>query len=379
MSSSPLRDLSIADLRRRTSIKWRMHAPDVLPMFVAEMDAHPVPAVVEAVSRAMRDGDTGYPCGDAYPVAFADFAADRWGWTPEPSRAVGVADVMTGLREVVELLTAPGDAVVVNPPVYGPFFAVAERTDRRLVEAPLTPEGRLDLEVLDAAYARATSDGRAAVHLLCSPQNPTSVVHSADELAAVAALAHRRSVHVVVDEIHGPVAEGFVPYLAVPGGERGIVASSASKAFNLAGLKAGLLLPGAEADVSGLHPTVEHGLSHLGVVAHVAALEHGRDWLDGVRADLAENRVQLARLLDERLPRVDWNRESGTYLAWLDLRQHALPGEAAAHLLEHGRVALSPGTEFGAGFAGFARINLATSPELLDEGVARIAAALASA
>jgi len=371
----PLRDLAEADLRRRTSLKWTLHPGDVLPMFVAEMDAHPVPAVVEAVGRAVRDGDTGYPFGSAYAEAYARFTAERWGLVVDPACTAAVADVMTGMREAVRLLSAPGDPVIVNPPVYGPFYDTVARTGRELVTVPLTAAGRLDLEALAVAYESVAGRG---VHLLCSPHNPTSVVHTADELTRLAALAAKHGVRLVVDEIHAPLADDFVPFLSVPGSESAVVSTSASKAFNLAGFKAGLLIFGTDAaqrDLPRLPAMVGHGCSHLGVIAHAAALDHGGDWLAGVRADLAENRVLLADLLTH-VPDLRWNGEAGTYLAWLDGRSLGWAGEIANRLLDRSRVALSPGSEFGQGFEGFARLNLATTPEVLSAGVERIARAV---
>jgi len=373
----PLRGLPIEDLRRRTSLKWTLYPDDVLPMFVAEMDAHPVPAVVEAVERAMRDGDTGYPHGPAYAEAFARFASDRWGWRPDPARMVGVADVMTGMREAVRLVSQPGDPVIVNPPIYAPFYDTVARTGRELVEVPLTEAGRLDLHALADAFDQVAGRG---TYLLRNPHNPTSVIHTDDELADVARLSTEHRVRVVTDEIHAPLADGFVPYLSVPGSERAVVSTSASKAFNLAGFKAGLLVfgEGAAADLQQLPPTLGHGLSHLGVIAHAAALNDGRQWLDGLLADLAENRAQFGRLLQEQAPDLIWNGDVGTYLAWIDARGLGWDEDVADRLLRDGRVGVNPGSEFGAAFGQYVRVNLATTPELIAEGVRRIAESVRS-
>lgn len=369
----PLRDLPLDQLRRRTSIKWAEHDPDVLPLWVAEMDAHPIPAVVEAVDRAMRSGDTGYPAGPLdYAEAFAGFAADEWGWQPDPGRAAMVADVMTGVSEAIALVTASGGSVVVNPPVYPPFFGFVEHAGRRVVEAPLGADQRLDLDAVEHAY-RTTRDGRPVAHLLSNPHNPTSVVHTRDELTALAALATEFGVTVVVDEIHAPlVNDGYVPYLSVPGSEEAIVVTSASKAFNLAGFKAALMFGGTAADLVRLPEVVSHGPSHLGMIAHAAALREGRAWLGGLRVDLAENREQLAAGL-EKLPGAAWNGDSGTYLAWLDLRALDLGDDPAAAVLERARVALNSGLPFGPGGAGHARLNYATTPEVLAEALERMA------
>lgn len=379
MSLHPLRGLTLEQLQRRTSVKWRAYPPDVLPAFVAEMDAHPVPAVVEAVSRAMRDGDTGYPAGSSYAEQFGAFSEQRWGWRWDPARAVPIIDVVTGLSLAIEAVTDRGDTVVLSSPVYGPFFMVIQRTGRTLVDAPLTTDGRLDLAALEAAFAAGTRDGRRAAYLLCNPHNPTSVVHTAGELAALADLADRYGVRVVSDEIHAPlVAEGFTPYLDVLGTEQALTVTSASKAFNLAGLKAALVVAGthalpALADISHMVGALP---SHLGVIAHTAALRDGGDWLDGVQEDLAENRLLLRELLNRELPQVGWGGGAGTYLAWLDCRDLGLGDDPGEHFLTAGRVALARGPDFGPTGAGFARLNLATTPELLTEAVTRIRSCL---
>ncbi len=367
----PLRDIDVGRLRERTSVKWAGIGPDVLPLWVAEMDAHPIPAVVEAVGSALRSGNTGYPASpDAYAHAFASFAADEWGWHVDTSRVAMVADVMTGVAEAIALVTRPGGTVIVNPPVYPPFFGYTEHTGRRPFEAPLGPDGRLDLDAIEHAY-RAAPREHGVVHLLCSPHNPTSVVHTRDELAGVAALARQHGVTVVVDEIHAPlVAEGFVPYLSVDGTDDAIVATSAAKGFNLAAFKAGLLIAGPDAPLEDLHEMVSHGPGHLGMIAHAAALDDGRDWLRDLRVDLAENRRQLADGIAS-IDGISWNEQPGTYLAWL--RFDDLGDDPAAVLLDRAGLMANSGLPFGAGGRGHARLNYATSSEILGDALDRLA------
>ncbi|WP_433854668.1 MalY/PatB family protein [Streptomyces kronopolitis] len=380
--ANPLRRLTLDELRLRTSMKWRTYPDDVLPLWVAEMDVPLAPPVVRAVGEAMARGDTGYPAGTAYAQALAGFARARWGWDGvDVARTAIVPDVMLGVVEMLGLVTGPGDPVVVNCPVYAPFYQFVTHMDRRVVEAPLGEDLRIDLDVLEEAFRHALADGGRAAYLLCSPHNPTGTVHSAGELSAVAALADRYGVRVVADEIHAPVVAldaAFVPYLSVPGAERGLSLMSASKAWNLAGLKAALALagPAAADDLARLPEEVSHGPSHVGILAHTAALREGGDWLDAVRGGLDDNRRLLASLLAERLPGVRYRPAEGTYLAWLDCRALGLGDDPAAVFLERGRVALSPGPHFGTGGAGHVRLNLATSPDLLTEAVRRMASAL---
>ncbi|GJF25944.1 MULTISPECIES: aminotransferase class I/II-fold pyridoxal phosphate-dependent enzyme [Streptomyces] len=378
----PLRALTLDRLRRRTSMKWRTHPADVLPLWVAEMDVPLARPVVRAVTDAMELGDTGYPAGTAYAEALAAFAGKRWGWDDlAVERTAIVPDVMLGVVEMLKLVTGPGDPVIVNPPVYPPFYQFVTHLDRRVVEAPLGADLRLDPQVLEDAFRRAVAGGGRAAYLLCSPHNPTGTVHTAEELASVAALAERYGVRVVADEIHAPVvAEGvrFVPYLSVPGAERGLSLMSASKGWNLPGLKAALALagPGAAGDLARMPEEVGHGPSHVGVIAHTAALRDGTAWLDAVLAGLDANRRLLTDLLAAHLPGVVHHPGEATYLAWLDCRALGLGDDPAQAFLHRGRVALSPGPDFGTGGAGHVRLNLATSPEVITEAVRRMASAL---
>lgn len=393
-AANPLETLTLADLRRRTSAKWRAFPADVVPMWIAEMDVELAGPVVRALTDAATTGDTGYSAGHAYPEALAAFAAQRWGWDDlAVSRTALVADVMVGVVEALDLLTGPGGTVVVTSPVYPPFFAFPAHHGRRVLEAPLGPEGRLDLDALAEAFTRARAGGGRAALLLCNPHNPTGTVHTRDELAAVAGLAHEHGVRVVADEIHAPLVLAgatFTPYLSVD--EAGLALHSASKAWNLAGAKAAVLVagPGAAADLARLPEVVAHGPSHLGVLSHTAAFAEGGPWLDALLAGLDAQRALLGRLLAEHLPGVGYRPPAATFLAWLDCRPVGLaaedeggPGDVtsrsgpAAWFTRHARVALSSGAAFGSGGPGHARLNYATPAAVLTDAVTAMGAALA--
>jgi cysteine-S-conjugate beta-lyase len=352
--------------------------------------------VADVLRRAVDLGDTGYSHGTAYAEALGEFAADRWGWPGfRVDHTTVVPDVMMGIVEVLRLVTGPGDAVVVCPPVYPPFYAFVSHADRRVIEAPLGPDLRLDLAALDEAFRRARALGSRPAFLLCNPHNPTGVVHRRDELEAVAGLADRHGVRVVSDEIHAPLAlpgARFTPYLTVAGAEDAFALTSASKAWNLAGLKAALAVAGprAAADLRRMPEEVSHGPSHLGVLAHTAAFRAGGPWLDLLLDGLDANRTLLETLLAKHLPAVTHRRPEGTYLAWLDCTALGIPTEAPAgepgvasdlagparFFLDRARVALSSGHVFGTGGAGFVRLNFATSPTILTEAVTRMGRAV---
>jgi cystathionine beta-lyase len=392
---NPLEELTLRQLRLRTSMKWRKNADDVLPLWVAEMDVQLPPSVAEALRRAIDIGDTGYPCGTAFAEAVSEFASRRWQWQDlQVARTAIVPDVMLGAVEMLRLVTDRGDAVVVNPPVYAPFYAFVSHDGRRVVEAPLGGDGRIDLGALEEAFVRASASGGRVAYLLCNPHNPTGTVHTFDELRAVAELARRFGVRVVSDEIHAPVilpGARFVPYLTVPGAENGLALISASKAWNLSGLKAALAIAGPEAaaDLRRMPEEVSHGPSHLGVIAHAEAFRSGGEWLDALLSGLDENRTLLGDLVAEHLPGVRYQWPQGTYLAWLDCRELGFDEEAAGGLAvvadvagparwfrDHARVALSSGHVFGTGGAGHVRLNFATSKAILTEAISRMGRAL---
>ncbi|MCK0117302.1 aminotransferase class I/II-fold pyridoxal phosphate-dependent enzyme [Isoptericola sp. S6320L] len=396
MIENPLDQLSLADLRRRTSVKWRAYPEDVLPLFVAEMDVPQAPFLVTAVQRALELGDTGYDHGTGYAAALAPFAARRWGWTPDVGTSRTLPDVMVAVVEVLRVLTGPGDAVVVTPPVYQPFYAYTRNEGRQVVEAPLDAAGRLDLGTLEAAFKVATGisghgrgpgSGRRAVLLLCSPHNPTGTVHTRAELEAVLALADRYGVRVVADEIHAPftfadLADGaipFTPLLSVAGSEGAIAVHSASKAFNLAGLRAATAVggPGAAGDLRRMPEIAGHAVNHLAVIAHAAAYTEGDEWLDALRAGIVRNRELVTGLLAEHAPAVRVHPADGTYLMWLDVRGAVPEGaDPHHHVLRTARLALGDGRQFGTGGEGRLRLNLAASAETLTEAVSRLTKAL---
>jgi cysteine-S-conjugate beta-lyase len=376
----PVDDLAL--LRRRRSAKWRSHASDVLPLPVAEMDFPLAPAVRDVLAEAVQRSDTGYAAGaDGLAQALAGFAADRWGWQVDTGSVVPATDVGVACVEMLRVICRPGDSVVINPPVYPPFFHWVEESGTKLVEAPLRQDAsggwRLDLDALADAFAT-----RPAAYVLCNPHNPVGRVHTAEELAEVARLAHEHGVRVISDEIHAPLVlagASFTPFLTVPGAaEVGVSLESASKAWNLAGLKCAAIVsasPAMHALVRQRPVDARWRVGHFGLLASVAAFADGREWLDALLATLAANRDLLSRLLEERLPKLRWCPPEATYLGWLDCRAYGHGDEPYELFLSRGRVALEAGPRFGAPGGGWVRLNFGTSGEILDEAVARMAAA----
>jgi len=369
-------------LRTRTSEKWRHYPADVLPRPVAEMDYPLAEPIKAALHAAVDRSDTGYSAG-SLPVAeaFKGFAATRLGWDVDPARVTCTADVSMGIVEMLRQVTEPGDGVVITPPIYPPFFDLVTEASGRVVEVPMLggiDDGwALDLDGIDAAFA---AGARAMV--LCNPHNPIGLVPDAAQLAALAEIAARHDVTIVSDEVHGPLVQpgvDYTPFLTVSDAarEHGVTVTAATKAFNIAGLKAALIVTASDRGDrarTALPYEVEWRMSQFGSIASVAAFRHGGPWLDGVLASLDDNRRLLAELLADELPGVRYRMPDATYLAWLDLSVLGWGDDPAAYALEHAKVALGVGPMFGATVGrGHARLNFACTPEVLGEAVTRLA------
>ncbi len=367
-------------LERRRSAKWSGQPDGVVSMTVAEMDFPLAAPVAAAVRAAVDRDDLGYAPAETAPLAeaLAGFAARRLGWRVDPEQVLPVPDVIVGFVELCRALLRPGDAIALATPAYPPFFSELPAAGLRIAELPLDPGGDLDLDALEAALR-----GGARALILVNPQNPTGRVAPRATLERVAELCAEREAWVIADEIHAPLVlpgATHTPWLEVSDAARefGFSLISASKAFNLAGLKAAQLVT-ASARAREAAATLPHHAFHagmLGVLAAEAAFAEGDEWLDAVLARLAANRERLGAALAAELPGVRWTPPEGTYLGWLDCRGLGLGEDPATHFLAAARVALSPGPAYGAAGAGFARLNFATGPELLDEAVRRIVASL---
>jgi cystathionine beta-lyase len=372
--------ISLTDLRQRQSAKYQAYDPDVIPAWVAEMDFPLAPPIARALHDAIDRSDTGYRSGKGMAEALIDFAARRWNWTIESDQIVVVPDVLAGLVQTLEWLTEPGSSVVLNTPIYPPFFsAVKHVAHRGIVDVPLnrSSEGAYswDLVAMEEAFARP----EVSAFLLCSPHNPTGSVPSRDVLETIQALAVEHDVLVISDEIHGPLTlpgATHVPYLSVAAGDaQAVTLTAASKAWNLPGLKCAQIVgSGRTGPVLQRRVPLEviYGTGHLGIIAGVAAYRDGGPWLDEVVGILDGNRRLVAKLLTEFLPLAGYVPPDASYLAWIDFREYDAGDDPSARFLEEARVALSPGPTFGAQGVGFARLNFATSPAILREIVGRL-------
>ena len=380
VSVVPLQALPIEQLRQRSSTKWRKYGDDVLPFFVAETDFPPAPAITAVLARAVALGDTGYtPPDPGVASAYAAFAQRRFGWKVEPARIRTTCDVMMGIVEILRHTIAPGDRVVVTTPVYPPFFDCIPEAGGVVERVPLVDLGtgwQLDLVAIEGALA-----GGARAVLLCNPHNPTGTVHSREILAALADLAARFGAVVISDEIHAPLTHAgvsFTPFLdASPVAARiGYAVVSASKAFNLAGLKCALMVTADDvttAVVRSLPDEVEWRTGLFGALAAVAAFSPDSDpWLDSQLAALDHNRVLLADLLSEHVPAARYRIPDAGFLAWVDLSELGWGDNPAVKIRREANVAFHLGPFFGEEGKGHVRINFGCSPDLLVEAVRRV-------
>ena len=375
----PVPDL--ATLHTRRSEKWSGHEPDVLESTVAEMDFPLAPDITAALHEAIDRHDLGYtpPAANQLPAAFAAFARRQLGWTVDQDQIRLVPDVMAGLVELCTALVAPGEQVAFCTPAYPPFFAELPQARVKLVTLPLGTAGVIDLEKLEAALAAGI---RALV--LTNPHNPTGRVASRAELERTAELCASYDCWVFADEIHAPLVltgTTHTPWLEVSDAarERSIALTSASKAFNVAGLKAALMITASDRARDALRrvPPLTDRVGILGVIAAEAAFTHGDRWLHAVRGQLTRNRELLGDLLRAEVPKINWRPPEASYLAWLDCRALDLGDNPAEVFLARGRVALSRGLDYGPEGAGFVRLNFGTSPEHVSDAVRRIARAIA--
>jgi cystathionine beta-lyase len=380
VSATPIDALPIDQLRQRSSTKWRKYAHDVLPLFVAETDFALAPAITAALTRAVELGDTGYtPPEPGVAAAYAAFAKRRFDWEVDPAKVRWTGDVMMGVVELLRAVSDPGDRVIVTPPVYPPFFDTIVEAGAEIERVPMTETDagwELDLRGIEAALAEG-----ARVVLLCNPHNPTGTTHSAESMATLADLAAKFGAAVISDEIHAPLAQpeaGFTPFLAASdtAARVGYIVTSASKAFNTAGLKCAQIVTAHEetaAVVRALPDEVEWRTGLFGAIAAVASFAPESDeWLDGLLARLDVNRRLLAELLDEHLPGARYRIPDAGFLAWVDLRALDWGDNPAVKILEEAKVALHFGPHFGDEGNGHVRVNFGCAPEVLEEAITRI-------
>jgi cysteine-S-conjugate beta-lyase len=374
-----------AMLRARGSVKWTAPGPDGFGAAVAEMDFGAAPPILDALARLSADANFGYlppHLVTELAAACAEFVQRRYGWAVDPALIHAVPDVIKALEIAISHYSRPGSPVILPTPAYMPFLAVPGFLGREIIQVPMRDDAgffTLDLDAIADAF-------RAGGHLLifCNPYNPLGRVFSRDEILQLSDLVERHGGRVFADEIHAPLiypGAHHIPYASTSAAAAShtLTATSASKAWNLPGLKCAQVILSNEADrlrweQMGFFAT--RGASNPGVVANIAAFRHGEPWLDEVVAYLDDSRRLLAELVTRHLPQVRYRPPDGTYLAWLDCAGLDLPGSPGALVTARAHITVVDGPAFGLGGAGAFRLNFATPQPILTEMVEHLAAAL---
>ena len=372
-------------LRARLGAKWNKFEADVLPAWVADMDFTLPEAVRRAIVWSAEQSALGYDRPEDHTELFragAEWIARRHGWEPDPASFSVLGDLVQGLFVSIHGFSEPGDGVIVQGPIYPPFLTSIEALGRRVVDNRLVDvcsTGSIDLDGL----RRLAREPHTKLLLLCNPHNPAGRVLRRDELDAIAAIAEDGDLTVVSDEIWMDVVypgHHHIPFASLGPrvAERTITMTSATKSFNLGGMRCAVAIfgsPALRARFEALPSRIRGVPSVLGIRATVAAWREGGPWFDAVMRQLDANRRTLAAFVRDRLPQVRHRTPEGTYLAWLDFEALEWDRPAAAFLLEHARVALNDGADFGRA-ATCARLNFATTPAILAEICERIARAV---
>ena len=369
-------------LRAKRGVKWTRPGPDLIPAWVADMDFPVAPPIRAALTAMLDRGDLGYPDWTANPLAEAFAARMRhsFGWSADPAHVRTVADLIQAVQVVLHLATEPGDGVAAHLPNYPPFPAAVTGMGRRLVPIQLVPDGPSWTWEAGAAEAAAA---RSRVLLLVNPQNPTGRAFSRAELEQLAAIAHEHDLLVVSDEIHAELVHEpnrHIPFASLDEATaaRTVTLTSATKAYNIAGVRTAVAHVGA----SWLRERWDAQPSDLfgrpgtpGVEATIAAWRDCDDWLAALRRHLHAQRDHLVERV-AAMPGVSMRIPDAGYLAWLDCTGAGLPGDPAEYFRAHAGVELAPGPDYDPAAVGWVRLNFATSRAVLDDICDRIAGAL---
>ncbi|MZP30677.1 putative C-S lyase [Heliobacterium undosum] len=379
--------------RRRTNcLKWdalrdAFGQEDLLPLWVADMDFPSPPAVIEVLQEKAAHRVYGYHVrSESFFESVVEWFGRRHGWAIEREWIALTPGVVPSICLAIQAFTAPGDGVVIQSPVYPPFFRCVNENGRRLVENPLRQvDGCYEIDFDDLA---AKLDDGVRMLVLCSPHNPVGRVWTEAELRRINELCRERDIIVLSDEIHCDLVfrgHRHIPFAALgaDAAARTVTCVAPSKTFNIAGLNTSFVI----ISDGGLRRRFRKHMAALslgegnlfGVAASEAAYRHGDAWLDALLPYLEDNADYFVRYVRERLPELQVVKPEGTYLGWLDCRSLGLaPAELKRFFVEKAKVGLNDGLTFGRPGAGFARINFGCPQAVLAEGMQRIEAALRS-
>ena len=375
--------LSLEALRHEDSTKWRKYPADVLPLWVADMDFLVAPSILQALQERLGRGlgYYSYHQGEPQMAALLREKLAGQGLVGLPRGGIrALPGVVPGLYAGVLGLTSPGEEVISMTPIYPPFLAAIRDQGRRLRAADLRHGGagwEIDWDALEAAVTPATR-----LLMLCHPHNPTGRVWTAGEMGRLAEFALRHRLWVVSDELHADLSfQGPHTAFASLGAEiagRTVTLTGPCKTYNTAGLNIGAMISHNQGLLDRLSAATQGVMGHPSapsMTMWVAALQDDGEWLRSVLDLLRSNRDRVTAWVKEALPFVRYTPPEATYLALLDFRAHSRAADIHTFLLEEARVALNDGPPFGPGYEGFVRLNFATSPEILEDALERIARA----
>lgn len=375
----------LIDRRNSDSDKWSQYGPEVLPMWVADMDfASPEP-VIRALRERVEHGVFGY---GVEPPELREILVERlqrlYGWRIAPEAIVFLPGVVIGINLACHALSEPGDGVLVQTPVYPPILRAPANARRAGQEMELTraPGGHYTVD-LDG-FERAIRD-RTRIFILCNPHNPVGRVFRRDELEGMAQVCLRHDVVICSDEVHCDLLFSESHHLPIASlapevAERTITLMAPSKTYNIAGLQCSFAVipnPELRKKLKAARTGLVECPSILAFAAAVAAYRDGQPWLDVVLRYLEANRGYLLEHAPANLPGITLASPEGTYLAWLDCRGAGIPGEPHEFFLRQARVAVNDGASFGRGGEGFVRLNFGCPRSMLVEALARMKGAIA--
>jgi cystathionine beta-lyase len=368
------------------SLKWQRYGA-ALPLWVADMDFAAPEPVLTALHDRIAHGIFGYGAPpDELTETLCARMADLYRWTVTPEQIIYLPGLVCGLNVVCRAVGEPGDAVLVQTPVYPPFLSAPTHQDRQLLMAELTAEyrdGRLYYTFDDAALADVIrSDTR--LFMLCHPHNPVGRSFGIHELTQLAAICEQHDLVICSDEIHCDLlldGQRHIPFatLSLEIAQRCITLMAPSKTFNIAGLGASFAIiqnPELRQCVKNAMRGIVPDVNVLALTAAVAAYQHGGDWLQQLLPYLAANRDVLVDYVDRYLPGVRMTKPEATYLAWLDCREAGITGNPHEFFVRNAGVAMNDGATFGPGGEGFIRLNFGCPRATLMEGLERMRAAL---
>lgn len=374
----------VIERRDTDSTKWSRYGPDVLPLWVADMDFRAPEPVVAALRRRVEHGVFGYGFEPAeLRGVIRDRMQQRFGWQVQPEDFLFVPGVIVGINLVARTFGKAGDGVLIQTPVYPPFFVVGKNNERVVQEAPLVRTTRgyeIDFERFEAAITPSTR-----LFLLCNPHNPVGRVFTRAELERLAEICLRHNLIICSDEIHEDfVYDGHshvpIASLSPEVAARTITVMSPSKSYNIAGFHFAIVVAGnpelrgsLEATGAGLIPS-RPGM--MDFIAGLTAYQSGNDWLERIVSYLQGNRDFIASYVRDSLPGISIPDVEGTYLAWLDCREAGIEGSPYEFFLKQARVALQDGPSFGASGEGFVRLNFGCPRSTLTEALERMRRAL---